>query len=217
MLEKHILRQPELIVFAKQPLAGQVKSRLQPEYTPQEAAEIAALLIRATVELAVASWPGEIYLYGAPDARHPLFEELAREFDLQLASQGAGDLGARMQAALREGLARRRAAAILGCDVPHCSWDILDQANHWLAQGRNVLGPTEDGGYYFIGLGAPHVALFEGIDWGTDQVLAQTLARAEQLGIEFEWLPRLRDIDTVDDLWLVSQKYAPLRQFLRST
>jgi len=215
MLEKHILRQPELIVFAKQPLAGQVKTRLQPEYTPQEAAEIAALLIRATVELAVASWPGEIYLYGAPDARHPLFEKLAREFDLQLAPQGAGDLGARMLAALREGLVRRRTAAILGCDVPHCSWDILDQANHWLAQGRNVLGPTEDGGYYFIGLGAPHVALFEGIDWGTERVLTQTLARAKQLGIEFEWLPRLRDIDTADDLWLISRKYAPLRAFVK--
>ncbi len=217
MLEKHIFRQPELIIFAKQPLAGKVKTRLQPEYTPQEAAEIAALLVRATVELAAASWPGEIYLYGAPDAGHPLFEELAREFQLQLAPQGAGDLGARMQAALREGLARRRAAAILGCDVPHCSWATLDQANHWLAQGRNVLGPTEDGGYYFIGLGAPHAVLFEGIDWGTDRVLAQTLARAEQLGIEFEWLPCLRDIDTARDLRLVAQKYEPLRRFLKAT
>jgi rSAM/selenodomain-associated transferase 1 len=215
MLEKHILRQPELIIFAKQPLAGQVKTRLQPEYTPQEAADIAALLIRATVELAVASWPGEIYLYGAPDAGHRLFKELAREFQLQLAPQGAGDLGARMQAALREGLARRRSAAILGCDVPHCSWVALDQANHWLAQGRNVLGPTEDGGYYFIGLGAPHAGLFEGIDWGTDQVFTQTLERATSLGVEFEWLPRLRDIDTADDLWLASQKYAPLRAFVK--
>jgi rSAM/selenodomain-associated transferase 1 len=215
MLEKHIFRQPELIIFAKQPLAGQVKTRLQPEYTPQEAAEIAALLVRATVELAVANWPGEIYLYGAPDAGHPLFEELAREFQLQLAPQGAGDLGARMRAALREGLAHRRAAAILGCDVPQCSWVALDQANHWLAQGRNVLGPTEDGGYYFIGLGAPHAGLFEGIDWGTDRVLAQTLERAKLLGVEFEWLPRLRDIDTADDLWLASQKYAPLRAFVK--
>lgn len=214
MLEKHILRQPELIIFAKQPLAGQVKTRLLPDYTPQEAADIAALLVRATVALAVASWPGEIYLYGAPDAGHPLFEELAREFDLQLAPQGTGDLGARMQVALCEGLARRRAAAILGCDVPHCPGDVLDLANHWLAQGRNVLGPTEDGGYYFIGLGAPHTALFEGIDWGTERVLAQTIEKAEKLGIEFEWLPRLRDIDTARDLRLVAQQYEPLRRFL---
>ncbi len=214
MLEKHILRQPELVIFAKQPLAGQVKTRLQPEYTPLQAAEIAALLVRATVELAVANWPGDIYLYGAPDAGHPLFEDLARKFDLQLAPQGTGDLGARMQAALCEGLARRRAAAILGCDVPHCPGDVLDLANHWLAQGRNVLGPTEDGGYYFIGLGAPHAVLFAGIDWGTERVLAQTIEKAEKLGIEFEWLPRLRDIDTARDLRLVAQQYEPLRRFL---
>ena len=211
-----VSRQPGLIIFAKQPLAGQVKTRLLPDYTPQAAADIAAFLVRATVEMAVSSWPGEIYLYGAPDAAHPLFEELAREFDLKLASQSEGDLGARMLTALREGAARHHATGILGCDVPHCSWDILDQANGWLAKGRNVLGPTEDGGYYFIGLTAPHAELFEGIDWGTDRVLAQTLERAKLLGVEFEWLPRLRDIDTADDLWLASQKYAPLRQFLRS-
>lgn len=215
MLEKHILRQPELIIFAKQPLAGQVKTRLLPDYTPQEAADIAALLVRATVALAVANWPGEIYLYGAPDAGHPLFEELARDFDLQLAPQDTGDLGARMQAALREGLARRRAAAILGCDVPHCPGDVLDLANHWLAQGRNVLGPTEDGGYYFIGLNAPHAELFQNIDWGTDRVLAQTLERAKSLGVEFEWLPRLRDIDTAADLRRAAHAYEPLRRFLK--
>ena len=78
-----------------------------------------------------------------------------------------------------------------------------------------MLGPTEDGGYYFIGLGAPHAALFEGIDWGTERVLAQTpRAGWRHLGIEFEWLPRLCDIDTADDLRLVAQTYAPLRRFL---
>ncbi|MEK7191803.1 MAG: DUF2064 domain-containing protein, partial [Pseudomonadota bacterium] len=89
------------------------------------------------------------------------------------------------------------------------------QANHWLAQGRNVLGPTEDGGYYFIGLGAPHAGLFEGIDWGTDRVLAQTLERAKSLGVEFEWLPRLRDIDTAADLRRAAHAYEPLRRFLK--
>mgnify|MGYP001594862988 CR=1 FL=1 len=215
MIESHVLRQPVLIVFAKQPLPRQAKTRLQPAYTPAQAAEIAAVLIRATVELAVASWPGEVWLYGAPDATHPLFRELADTHGLRLGAQRGADLGERMLNALRDGLKRRIAAAILGCDVPHCPWEALDQANHWLAQGRNALGPTEDGGYYFIGLSAPHAALFEGIDWGTERVLAQTLVRAEQLGIEFEWLPRLRDIDTADDLWLVSQKYAPLRAFVK--
>jgi rSAM/selenodomain-associated transferase 1 len=211
----HILRQPPLILFARAPVPGQAKTRLQPEYTPAQVAEIAAFLVRATAELAAASWPGEVWLYGTPDAEHPLFRELAAAYGLTLGVQRGVDLGSRMANALRDGLRQRNAAAIMGCDVPHCRWDLLDQANEWLAQGRNVLGPTEDGGYYFIGLGAPHAELFQNIDWGTDRVLAQTLERAKSLGVEFEWLPRLRDIDTAADLRRAAHAYEPLRRFLK--
>lgn len=211
----NILRQPELGLFAKQPVAGQTKTRLQPVYPPARAAEIAAYLIRATVELAVSSWPGDIVLYGAPDAEHPLFRELAHDFGIRLAAQRGADLGERMLNALRDGLTQRNAVAILGCDVPHCGEDILDQADHWLAQGHNVIGPTEDGGYYFIGLSRIYPELFADIPWGTPNVLDRTLGRAAMLGIEFEQLPSLRDIDTAADLWLVSQDFPPLRQFVR--
>jgi len=214
-VSSHILRQPQLALFARQPVAGQTKTRLQPDYPPARAAEIAAYLIRATAELAVSSWPGDVCLYGAPDAEHPLFRELARDLGIALAAQRGADLGERMRNALRDGLARRNAAAILGCDVPHCSWDLLDQANDWLAQGRNVLGPTEDGGYYFIGLSCDRPELFTDIPWGTPGVLPRTLERAAALGIEFEQLPALTDIDTAADLWLVSQDFPPLRQFMR--
>ncbi|MBI3570698.1 MAG: TIGR04282 family arsenosugar biosynthesis glycosyltransferase [Gammaproteobacteria bacterium] len=214
-MRSRLRHQPALLIFAKQPRAGETKTRLQPDYTPQQAAKIAAFMLRATVELAVASWPGEVSLYGAPDADHPLFSDLADEFGVRLARQHGHNLGERMHHAFADVLTRRNAVAIFGCDVPHCSWAVLDQANGWLAKGRNVLGPTEDGGYYFIGLTAPHAGLFDGIDWGTDQVLAQTLERAKQLDVEFEWLPRLRDVDTADDLKRVSQEYAPLRTFVK--
>ena len=72
------------MIFAKQPIAGQVKTRLQPEFTPAQAAQIAEFLIRETVELAVSSWPDPIYLCGAPDADHPLFRELADRFGVVL-------------------------------------------------------------------------------------------------------------------------------------
>ena len=213
-IASHILRQPPLILFARAPVPGQAKTRLQPEYTPAQAAEIAAFLMRATVELAAANWPGEVWLYGAPDAEHPLFRGLAEAHGLTLGIQRGADLGSRMANALRDGLRQRNAAAIMGCDVPHCRWVLLDQANEWLAQGRNVLGPTEDGGYYFIGLTRDVPELFAGIAWGTPQVLPQTLARATALGIEFEQLPPLTDIDSAADLWLAAQNYAPLRRFL---
>ncbi len=209
------MKQPDLILFAKQPLSGQVKTRLQPEYSPDEAAAIAAQLICGTVELAVSTWPGQVYLYAWPNADHPLFHELAREFHIQLAAQADGDLGAKMLSVLQAHIAHRGCAAILGCDVPHCDWDIIDQANDWLARGRNVLGPTYDGGYYFIGLQQPAPELFTDIEWSSNKVLTETLLRAGILGIDFEMLSELRDIDTPGDLWLVAQKYEPLKRYLK--
>ena len=208
------MNQPELILFAKQPIPGQIKTRLQPQYTPEKAAEIGAFMIRATVELAVSAWPGKVTLSAWPGTDHLLFRQLAREFNIQLGSQVDGDLGAKMLDALGAGIERGGSAAVMGCDVPHCGWDVIDQANGWLARGRNVIGPTDDGGYYFIGLQRVYPELFSGMPWGSERVLEMTLARAEKLHIEFDRLAKLRDIDTADDLWLVAQKYEPLKRFL---
>ncbi len=208
------MRQPTLIVFARQPIPGETKTRLQPGYSPERSAEIAAFMIRATVELAVSAWPGDVMLYAWPGVAHPLFQEIATEFKIGLAPQAEGDLGAKMLDALRAVMKSRGGAAIMGCDVPQCGWDVLDQANGWLARGKNVLGPTEDGGYYFIGLQEAQPKLFDEMPWGSNRILEMTLARAEKLGMEFNLLKTLRDIDTPADLWLVAQKYEPLKQFL---
>ena len=208
------MSQPELILFARKPIPGEVKTRLQPNYGPEQAAAIASFMIRATVELAVSAWPGEIVLYAWPDTDHLLFHGLARDFQIRLAPQSGGDLGTRMLNALRDGIECHESAAILGCDVPHCGWDVLDQANDWLARGKNVLGPSADGGYYFIGLQEARPELFDGIGWGGAQVLATTLTRAREMNMEFERLAPLRDIDTAEDLWLIAQKYDPLKKFL---
>lgn len=202
------------MIFAKRPVAGEVKTRLQPDYTPAQAARIAAGLIRQTVALAASSWPGAVYLCGAPDCAHPLFAQLAGRFGIALRDQGAGDLGARMQRALDHGIARHGAAAVLGCDVPHCPWEVLDQANAALARRDPVLGPSDDGGYYLIGLARSEPALFRDIPWGGARVLGATLERAQALGLEFLLLPPLRDIDTAADLWLVAQQHPALRRLL---
>ena len=198
------MKKPELILFARQPIAGEVKTRLQPAVTPQQAADIAVFMLRTTATRAAEYWPGDVYLYATPDAQHPLFLELRDALHLFLASQGPGDLGERMRRALQQGIARRGAAAVMGCDVPQFSGGILETAHEHLARGRNVLGPTMDGGYYFLGLQRDVPELFEGMPWGSDKVLAQTLARAAGAGIEFETLPVLRDVDTVEDLTAVA-------------
>lgn len=208
------MHRPALMIFAKQPVAGRVKTRLQPEFTPERAAEVADAMIRETVELAVSSWPDPIYLCGTPDADHPLFRELADRFDISLLDQGRGDLGARMQRALAHGIEHHGAAAVLGCDVPHCDWEILDDANAALVRGTSVLGPSEDGGYYLIGVTEANVELFSGIAWGGPCVFDMTLERAARIGLEFTLLPALRDIDTAADLWLLAQQYPALRRLL---
>jgi uncharacterized protein len=208
------MAQPALYLFAKQPVPGRVKTRLQPDYTPEAAAAIAEALIRETVELAISCWPGPIYLCAAPDPEHPVFTDLSQSYAIELLPQGEGDLGARMQRALAHGIALHEAAAVMGSDIPHCPWEVLDEANALLARGHNVIGPTEDGGYYFLGLTAPHPELFTDIVWGGPEVLATTLRRAADEGIEFAPLPTLRDIDTAADLWLVAQRYEPLQRFL---
>jgi uncharacterized protein len=206
--------QPALYLFAKQPIPGQVKTRLQPEYSRETAAEIAALLIRETAALAAACWPGPIYLSGAPGVEHPLFCALADQYGLELIGQGEGDLGARMQRALAHGIERHGAAAILGTDVPHCPGRLLGWANAVLAGGGNVLGPAVDGGYYFIGMAQLCAPLFVDMPWGGTEVCAETLRRARARHVEFCQLAPVRDIDSAADLQLVARRYKPLRQFL---
>lgn len=194
------MKQPELMLFARRPVTGEAKTRLAGHCGAERAAEIAAFLIRATVELAVKHWPGRLALYASANSDHPLFHELAGRYGLRVESQAEGDLGMKMHSALSDGIARQGAAAVMGCDVPHCPPDVLRKAHAVLARGGNVLGPATDGGYYFLGLQQPCAMLFEDMPWGSSNVFDVTLARAAQAGIAFELLPALRDIDTWDDL-----------------
>jgi len=208
------MKHPDLLLFAKAPLAGAVKTRLQPQCTPEQAAQIAEFMIRETAAHAVSFWPGDVYLYCAPARTHPLFEELAASLHLRLADQGEGDLGARMARALAAGIARRGAAAVMGCDVPHCSWSVLEQAFETLARGGEVIGPSVDGGYYLLGLQHVEPELFRDFPWGGPRVALLTRARADGAGHNLEELATLRDIDDWEDLVAVAREYAPLRQFV---
>lgn len=205
---------PALFLFAKAPIAGQVKTRLQPEYTPAQAAAIATILIRETVALAVANWPGPIYLAATPDTTHPLFTDLARDYPITPTGQRGADLGRRMQAALVDGIRAHGAAAIIGCDVPHCRPQALAQGYDWLAHGCNVYGPATDGGYYFVGLQQAPAELFSEIEWGGTDVWQRTRERAAALKLCYELLPTLRDIDTAADLRVAAEAVPSLRAFI---
>jgi len=191
---------PALYLFAKAPVPGAAKTRLQPPLDANAAADVAAELLVLSARHAATWWPGEVTLCCTPDTSHPLFGRLAQELHLRVAAQGEGDLGERMDRALRAGVAAHGAAAVIGCDLPHLPGRVLEQAFEMLARGREVIGPACDGGYYLIGLTRPDPSLFAAIPWGSGQVLERTRARAAAAGRSFEELPAWCDIDTWADL-----------------
>ncbi len=194
--------EPALILFAKTPVPGAVKTRLQPQLDALRAAQVAELLIEQTV-ITARHWPGPVSLAVWPQEDHPLFHRLRQEYALPIHRQCAGELGFKMDDALTGGMQLGRPAAIMGCDVPHCPVDVLLFAAAELMHERPVLGPSTDGGYYFIGLTRPSSALFKNIAWGTDAVLTQTLHQAQGAGIAFTLLPELTDLDSWNDLVLL--------------
>lgn len=191
---------PALVLFARTPRPGAVKTRLMPEYDAAQAAAIAEALIRATVRLALAHWRGPVELSVWPDPGHALFDELRSRHGLRITRQAPGDLGRKMHLALTHWTSRGVPAAIMGCDVPHLPPVALARANRLLRQNRAVLGPSRDGGYYLIGLRRACPALFRNMPWGSAAVLNRTKRAAARAGLRFTLLATMRDIDTATDL-----------------
>jgi rSAM/selenodomain-associated transferase 1 len=137
----------------------------------------------------------------APDAGHPFFQQLARQFPLELRAQAAGDLGARLARAVDDSLARGRWPLLIGTDCPLLDAQVIASACEALQQGqRAVLAPAEDGGYVLLGLRQRAPELFQAIDWGSREVLAQTRQALGTLGWQWRELACLWDLDRPADL-----------------
>jgi len=190
-----------LILFARAPLPGRVKSRLAADIGEQAAAGVYARFLYATLlDLAESPTAGiDIHLSVASPEDAPTFSQAFSEFTVTVQPQG--DLGVRLSAAFGEAFqAGVDAAAVVATDVPALDTAIVRKGFHVLDRAPGVVGPCPDGGYYLIGLRAPGASLFHPVDWGTERVLAQTEQLAEEAGIRLERLPPLLDIDTVEDL-----------------
>jgi rSAM/selenodomain-associated transferase 1 len=189
-----------LLVFAKAPLPGQVKTRLLSVLTPAAAARLQGTLVRRTLAKVQAVPGTRRHLCCAPDCSHPLLRRSAADFGARLQPQRGGDLGARMAHAFAWALRRAPAAVLLGCDCPDLSPALLQQACAALQRHAAVLGPALDGGYVLIGLTRPQPALFRAMPWGSDRVLELTRRRLDQAGLSRYELPPLGDLDRPADL-----------------
>jgi uncharacterized protein len=188
-----------LILFGRYPVPGRVKTRLIPLLGPLSAAELHRQLTERTLSVLLRSDQAQVTVAYAGGTNLQVRRWLGAGPDRYF-SQEPGDLGRRMQHSMRCAFDRgAKQVVLVGTDIPGLGRQHVADAFEALAQHDLVLGPSEDGGYWLIGCRAP-APLFQHIDWGSDQVLAQTLAAAARHGLSVAFLQRLSDIDTEEDL-----------------
>lgn len=196
-----------IAILAKAPLAGFAKTRLAPALGTRGAARLQRAFILRSVQVArQASLGGGVQLWCAPGADQRFFRALQRTTHVDCRDQPAGDLGQRMVAAVA---AVPGPVLLVGTDCPALTVQHLRAAAAALHGGAATGAPTgagavcipaEDGGYVLVGLRQPQPGLFQGIDWSTERVMAQTRQRAGALGVVLCELAPLWDVDTPDDL-----------------
>ncbi|MGZ8184877.1 MAG: TIGR04282 family arsenosugar biosynthesis glycosyltransferase [Methylobacter sp.] len=190
-----------LMIFCKAPVPGQVKTRLMPELTPEQAAEIHIELSARTLQLATQNNLCPVQLWCTPTTDHPFFMASAATYHLVLQQQQGMDLGERMHHGFCLALSTYSQALLIGCDCPSLTQCNLEEALTALNREKCcVLAPAEDGGYVLIGLNRPHPELFVNMPWGTAQVLNKTRTRIKHLNLRYHELEEQWDLDTPKDL-----------------
>jgi rSAM/selenodomain-associated transferase 1 len=193
---------PVCIVMIKAPRAGAVKTRLVPPLSGPEAAALAACFAVDTVARVRRVVPRVLVAYAPADGRAAL-EALFPPGNLLWHEQRGEDLGARLAAAVEHAAALGHGpVVVVGSDSPTLPASFVERAVNSLAAGESdvALGPTEDGGYYLVGLRRPSAALFRGVAWSTPLAYRQTADNAARAGLRRLELPRWYDVDTPADL-----------------
>lgn len=191
-----------IAIFTRWPEAGKTKTRMIPALGAEGAAELQRAMTEHVVDCAPGRMDVELRFAGGDTKRMrrwlgPIY---------RYTPQGPGDLGERMGRAFEENVRRGYdKILVVGADCPEIDATVSQRASDALRDHDLVLGPAHDGGYYLIGLRANAVqskmtALFRGVAWGGAEVLAQTIANAEALGLRYALLESLHDVDRPEDL-----------------
>ena len=188
-----------LLIFLKYPTPGLVKTRLAASIGERAASDVASACAELTLARLARFREAAILYLDPPEALAPTRAWLGP--DWRLRPQHGPTLGERLAAAFAEAFdeGAHRVIAI-GTDSPWLEPHEIETAFNVLEQAELTVGPTEDGGYYLLGLSQPQPRLFEGILWGTTSVYADTLAQAARLGLRVQTLRLGYDLDRVDDL-----------------
>jgi rSAM/selenodomain-associated transferase 1 len=196
-------------VFARQPMPGQVKTRLAAATSPVWAAAAAEAFLRDLLKRLTAIDAIHILAY-TPASAAGYFAGLAGD-RFALWPQGEGDLGRRMQGFVSGQLdAGAERVVLVGADSPTLPVAFIEETFARLDEADVVLGPATDGGYYLLGCARRVPPLFEGIAWGSERVLLESVGR---LGAAWRLalLPPWYDVDTLSDWWALRGHLAALR------
>lgn len=187
-------------VMTKAPRAGQVKTRLIPPLTAEEAAHLNICFLRdiaAAINSAVAEGKTMAVAVYTPVGAEKTYQGILPE-DFSLLPQRGEDFGERLIFAIEDLLRIGfESACLINSDSPTVPASSFAEAGRILSLpgDRMVLGPSDDGGYYLIGLKKLHCRVFEEIDWSTEKVFRQTMERAAELQLRVNLLPSCFDID----------------------
>jgi uncharacterized protein len=184
-----------VIVFARAPRAGTVKTRIARRIGEAAAARLHERLVRRALATAAAARCGPVELHVT--ARHALF----RRARVPIRLQRGADLGERMHDALRHALRRYARAVLIGSDCPALTpADLVHAARLLRGSTDVVLAPAQDGGYALIGARRIRPAVFAGVEWGGAGVLEATLAKLRRARLSLRLLRTVWDVDRPQDL-----------------
>jgi rSAM/selenodomain-associated transferase 1 len=194
-------------MFVRQPVPGQVKTRLAAELGTQRACEIYTAFLADLIPRFRAGADRRFLCYAPDDRSARMYFQTVAGANYGLWPQPSTDLGSRLKQFFDDqlhGPAER--VVVIGSDSPTLPQEYVDQAFEMLNSADCVLGPATDGGYYLIGQRHPGQDLFAGVEWSTNCVLDQTVAQIVKCGIRLALLPVCYDVDTADD-WRFLQSH----------
>lgn len=197
------IKSKAILVFAKAPRPGHVKTRLRGKLTAQQAADVHRACLRDTARLvsSVAGCAKWLRVAGEPETAHRVARELGLSTWWRWGVQRGRDLGDRLGEAFHSYFSSGvKKVVVIGTDTPWMGRERIVRAFQLLDAVDVVLGPTEDGGYYLVGARRVIPEMFKNIPWGSREVLAQTLEALRRAGASYRLLRRDFDLDRPEDL-----------------
>jgi rSAM/selenodomain-associated transferase 1 len=188
-----------LILFARDPVLGQVKTRLQSKFDEATVLDLYTRFLQDSIDKICSLNDVTPFIGAYPNSSSQYFKNVSEQKNITIFPQEGGDLGERMKNAflklVDDGYQK---VVIIGSDSPSLPLSYLESA--FDSDGEVVIGPSTDGGYYLIGMNRKVTDVFSNISWGTESVLSKTMDRLREDGAKLKLLPLWYDVDHPEDL-----------------